>query len=68
MLNCFQGEKAMDIRSNTFTFSLLTIENAKNKSDFLAMHAHDFYELIYLLEGNASYVVEGKKYKLQKND
>lgn len=58
----------MDIRSNTLTFSLLTIENAKNKSDFLAMHAHDFYELIFLLDGDASYVVEGRKYKLQKND
>jgi AraC-like DNA-binding protein len=58
----------MEIQSDTLKFSRLTIPNAKNKSDFLEMHTHDFYEFIFLESGDADYVVEGRRYKLQKND
>ena len=58
----------MNIRTDNLTFSRLTIANAKNNSDFLEMHAHDFYELIFFEDGDADYVVEGRRYTLKKND
>jgi len=58
----------MDIRNDSIKFTRLTISNAKGKSDFTEMHAHDFYELIFLEDGDVDYVVEGRRYKLHKND
>lgn len=31
-------------------------------------HSHNFYEILYVMCGDASYVVEGKKYKLKSGD
>ncbi len=36
--------------------------------DTYSMHTHNAYELIYFLEGNATHVIEDRKYKLQKGD
>ena len=36
--------------------------------DAYSMHIHNFYELIYFLDGNATHVVEDRKYKLKKGD
>lgn len=58
----------MYIQNETLRFSRMKIENAKNKSDFLEMHAHDTFEIIFLESGDADYVVEGRRYKLKKND
>ncbi|MBQ8432699.1 MAG: AraC family transcriptional regulator [Clostridia bacterium] len=33
-----------------------------------SMHTHNTYELIYFLEGNATHVIEDRKYKLKKGD
>ncbi len=33
-----------------------------------SLHAHNQYEMILFLKGNASHVVENRKYKLSKND
>ena len=33
-----------------------------------SMHTHNTYELIYFLDGNATHVIEDKKYKLKKGD
>ena len=38
-----------------------------NKGKF-SLHAHNQYEMILFLKGNASHVVEDRKYKLSKND
>lgn len=43
-----------------------TIPNAE-KTRF-SLHAHNHYEIILFLKGNASHVVEDRKYKLSKND
>ena len=33
-----------------------------------SMHTHSMYELIYFLEGDATHVIEGRRYKLNKGD
>lgn len=44
-------------------------EITKNLScNTYSMHTHNTYELIYFLEGNATHVIEDRKYKLQKGD
>ena len=36
--------------------------------DTYSMHTHNTYELIYFLEGDATHVIEDRKYKLKKGD
>lgn len=36
--------------------------------DIYSMHTHSMYELIYFLSGDATYVIEDRKYKLKKGD
>ena len=36
--------------------------------DTFSMHTHNAYELIYFLGGNATHVIEDRKYKLKKGD
>ncbi len=36
--------------------------------DAYSLHIHDNYELIYFLDGDASHVIEDRKYKLRKGD
>lgn len=31
-------------------------------------HSHNLYEMLYVIKGDASYVIEGKKYKLKSGD
>lgn len=41
------------------------IDNSKKNFDF---HYHDFYKILIFLNGNVSYIVEGKQYSLHPND
>ena len=34
----------------------------------VAPHAHNFYELIFFIEGNVTYMIEGRSYPLQSGD
>ena len=36
--------------------------------DTYSMHTHNVYELIYFLDGDATHVIEDRKYKLKKGD
>lgn len=36
--------------------------------DIIHTHAHSTYELIYVLEGDMTYVIEDRKYRVQKDD
>ena len=36
--------------------------------DMYSMHTHNEYELIYFLDGDATHVIEDRKYKLKKGD
>ena len=44
-------------------------ESSENLScNTYSMHTHNTYELIYFLEGDATHVIEDRKYKLKKGD
>ena len=36
--------------------------------DTYSMHTHNMYELIYFVSGNATHIIEDRKYKLKKGD
>ena len=36
--------------------------------DQFSTHVHSSYELLYILSADATYIIEGKKYKLKKDD
>lgn len=36
--------------------------------DTFSMHTHSAYELLYIIEGDATHVIEDRKYKLKKDD
>lgn len=38
------------------------------KKDAMAIHTHNDYELLYILNGDVSHVIENRKYKLKKDD
>lgn len=40
----------------------------KTRRESFRMHAHNTYELIYFQDGNATYVIDDRKYKLKKGD
>lgn len=44
-----------------------TINNSPSNKHFY-LHTHDNYEILLFLEGDASYVVEGRKYNLESGD
>ena len=40
----------------------------KIPQNIYSMHTHDTYELLYFINGDATYVIEDRKYKLKKGD
>ena len=40
----------------------------KIPQNIYSMHTHDMYEVLYFLSGDATYVIEDRKYKLKKGD
>jgi len=36
--------------------------------DQFSAHVHSSYELLYILSADATYIIEGRKYKLKKDD
>jgi len=44
-----------------------TVRKAPSKEAFSG-HSHNLYEILYMIEGDTSYIIEGKKYKLRSGD
>ena len=44
-----------------------TIRKKPSKEAFSG-HSHNLYEILYVIEGDISYIIEGKKYKLRSGD
>lgn len=42
--------------------------NEEPPLDLYELHTHSFYELIYILSGEVTHVVENRRYKLKRND
>ncbi|MBQ3235169.1 MAG: helix-turn-helix transcriptional regulator [Clostridia bacterium] len=49
------------------TYNHVVFKNPKVNSDF-KNHSHNVYELLFFIKGEASYVIENRKYDLKKND
>lgn len=52
--------------SDKLFYSYLISENIKR--DTFTTHTHNEYELIYFLDGDATHVIEDRKYKLKRGD
>ncbi|MBO5209508.1 MAG: helix-turn-helix domain-containing protein [Lachnospiraceae bacterium] len=50
----------------TEPFKIFHIKDCVQKE--FAFHYHDFYKIIYFVEGNVNYKIEGKSYKLKPHD
>ena len=47
---------------------LLRTHTSEMPRDFFPLHCHNLYELLYIIEGDVTHVVEDKKYDLRKGD
>ena len=52
--------------TETFTYSHNVYQNIKERA--FSMHSHNCYEIILFIRGDATHVIEDRKYKLSKND
>ena len=55
-----------DVRENHYQVSE-TIEETTNNDSF-HLHDHKLYEIMFFLEGDSKYIVEGKEYFLESGD
>lgn len=54
------------VQNEKFSFKHLVSENLARNA--YSMHIHNSYELIYFLDGDATHIIEDRKYKLKKGD
>ncbi len=57
----------MILESDKINYNHVSIQNPKKNTDF-KNHSHNIYELLFFIKGEASYVIENRKYNLKKND
>ncbi|MBO7215004.1 MAG: AraC family transcriptional regulator [Clostridia bacterium] len=57
----------MNLNLEKLTYNHVVFENPLINSDF-KNHSHNVYELLFFIKGEASYVIENRKYGLKKND
>lgn len=55
-----------EVFTKKFIYRYGTITDIKKGA--FSMHTHNLYELIYFIKGDATHVIEDRKYKLSKND
>lgn len=58
----------MNIFTKRLIYNHKTQQNVKDHPHFSAKHSHTMYEIIFFEKGDANYIVEGRLYKLKKND
>ncbi len=51
-----------------YIYNHLTHESPDNKRNNFAKHVHNHYEIILFIKGDATYIIEDKKYKLKPYD
>ncbi len=57
----------MFLESERLTYNHVSFQNPKKNTDF-KNHSHNVYEFLFFVKGEASYVIENRKYHLKKND
>ena len=56
------------ICNDEITYNHLSYPTPKSDSKNFVQHVHNKYEIIYFLNGDATYIIEGKSYKLKPYD
>ncbi len=59
-------ENGHTLESKNFFYKHAISENMPPNT--YSMHTHNMYELLYFLEGDATHIIEGRKYKLKQGD
>ena len=55
-------------RFDDFVFNHLIHKNPKDSRNLFAKHVHNQYEIIFFISGDATYIIEDKRYKLHPYD
>ena len=55
-------------KNTSLHYDHLLIQAPYNQPELFMMHSHNTYELLYFEKGEATYVIENRKYRLHKND
>ncbi len=58
----------MNIKTPDLIYDYMKYDNPMLVSDLSTRHLHNYYEILYLEKGNATFVIEDRRYELQKND
>ena len=58
----------MEIQSEQLIYNHIRYENPNSYPKTFMMHTHNMYEIIFFEKGEATYVIEDRKYQLKKND
>ena len=43
-------------------------EDTSYTKDYVTLHSHEFYELLFCRSGNLQYLIENTRYQIRKND
>ena len=58
----------MDISNENLVYNHRYYKTPAASPEAFMKHSHNTYELIFFEKGNVTYFIEGKRYKLKKND
>ena len=58
----------MEIRNNRLIYNHLRYQTPYSYPQTFMKHTHNMYEIIFFEKGEATYVIEDRKYQLKKND
>lgn len=58
----------MDSFTKNLTYNHFNYTNPLSEPETFMMHSHNSYELVFFERGNATYIIEDRKYSLKKND
>ena len=56
------------IKDNDYSLRYRHLLYKNPPCDAYSRHSHNLYEILYFLSGDATHIIEGKKYKLKKGD
>lgn len=58
----------MEIKRPDLVYNHRVLINAREKPQLQMKHSHNTYEIIFFESGDVDYVMEGRRYRLRKND
>ncbi len=58
----------MNIKTPEIIYDFMQYDKPLSLPDLQTQHSHNYYEILYFEKGDATYVIEDRRYELQKND